>query len=1514
MTLNTYRNNPEYPDRFSRNKNWRKILPVKGRPIQTAEMTELQSILQDNIKQGFDTLFTNGTPIKGLRVSVSSRDFNNVTVSISSGQIYIEGTVLDVLPSTLIIPTDSIYNIVVIITETIFTEVEDASLRDPIKGAFIQGTPGASRLVWSTSLGFNPPEIILNNSYAIAQVVNGVILQKDLNPFYEIERLMSQFIFERNGNFCVNGFEVTSLGLERRSNSSITKFDELQLAVSNAENTKQDALSNLVTFQTLVTNLTQQVQQAQITASISPTAQNNATLANLQIQLAEAQTQFSNFSTELATAQIQLDSASTALNNAESLLTDQQIIGVAPGVCYIEGFRVAINSPSRLFIPQALPTSSVEAATFTFRGIISQSLRSFSLTGTSTLQTTEQYVSLEIDFTNLDVNPNVTPILTTNSFNISILYKIQDPTPLVTIITNILESITLPTLDNIDIEYKLYDNEVAGTPELTQDASGNPLTKEVIKNLLNQYIETITPTTTSLLFSATNFTLAASSINIAIDSKVYLKLDDTLINNISNLTVNIPSQTLSQPISNSTYQLAFRPVIKVNRLIANLQTSVTVIRDENDLVDSLVEDSVVRIDLVTQTVGNVTTTFSPANYYATQTGIGWRIGATAIPAAGTAYQVTFIYTEPLVENSDFILDNTTDTIEFIGRTPVINDTFLVEYSYSLAKAGVITLDKDGKLSYVLSAPARNPVIPIVPDSRLSLASFNLYSNRIEIQQLDCRRQTVADLFNLAERIKQNTFNNQILRADIISLNEALSEGADPIGVFSDSYVNLDKLDLRLTNAAIVPGVQAFMNSYVRFEEETNYIIGNTTATIVDNEMGSDCYAILPFTETKFFSQPRSTKIREVTRIPSTINKRARLYIDTPFIFLNTETTALFEGSNIQKVLTKVSPCDPITRAGNFFIAANEQSQLIKNIVLNVRNILGPFGSDIMNSFQTGVPIVIPNTDNFNDPVVKAFNDYKVTPISLEVHAEGLPPMVRGFKIFLDGVKWHDYTRRAGTASSIGDINALGDGVDGFTVKADGTVDLTIHLPSEMPTGTHTIEIKQDGWGYSKANFYVYNTLLNHLILTPLRTWNATPITTSASNTLPLIPADVISEDLNLLGIDPSLNIEVIDNTVTFQSTTEAAYPTKQLTVNQTFVPNEDYFITRVDLKIASAPTGADNELFIMLTDTNQQIPIKQIRGITTPPLAYNITSLSNGDPGTYTSFNFSTPQYIQRNTRYNIGLESYIPSVGDNFSVYTAVADDIDISSNSIIGEQLFIDGALFTSSDGSSIEFQNKEDLTLDIYRANFANSAVLDMGSYAVLSPINFFCLNTRDIIPIGTEIIYEYRITGGSTWIPFKANTVICLNSAVAGIDLRANLNTNFLNLTPMVLLNKSSITIYSTQGFSTVASTQVTYPTAYRKITLVMDYIQPANTDLEVFYSPNDGFAWQGPEWLELHIVPGSTILLDSALQIYRSTFIREESTLIYILNEERVKFRYRVNLHADLNGVSPLIKNIQTFVE
>ena len=165
----------------------------------------------------------------------------------------------------------------------------------------------------------------------------------------------------------------------------------------------------------------------------------------------------------------------------------------------------------------------------------------------------------------------------------------------------------------------------------------------------------------------------------------------------------------------------------------------------------------------------------------------------------------------------------------------------------------------------------------------------------------------------------------------------------------------------------------------------------------------------------------------------------------------------------------------------------------------------------------------------------------------------------------------------------------------------------------------------------------------------------------------------------------------------------------------------------------------------------------------------------------------------------------------------------------------------------------------------------------------------------------------------WVPFNPNMLICLTNKISGFKLRAKLITNFNNLTPLIQVHKASVTLYTTQDYNILISSQVNYPEPYQDVTITIEYIKPDNTDIKIFYSPTSGFEWEGLEWFEVPEVEGSTVLIDPTLQLYKTTYNLREDSLIYTLSEQRTKFRYRIDLESN-EGVAPIVRNIQTYVE
>ena len=63
MTQNTNLNISPYFDDFDESKNYRKVLFKPGQPIQSRELTTLQSILQNQIEKFGQYFFNEGSPV-----------------------------------------------------------------------------------------------------------------------------------------------------------------------------------------------------------------------------------------------------------------------------------------------------------------------------------------------------------------------------------------------------------------------------------------------------------------------------------------------------------------------------------------------------------------------------------------------------------------------------------------------------------------------------------------------------------------------------------------------------------------------------------------------------------------------------------------------------------------------------------------------------------------------------------------------------------------------------------------------------------------------------------------------------------------------------------------------------------------------------------------------------------------------------------------------------------------------------------------------------------------------------------------------------------------------------------------------------------------------------------------------------------------------------------------------------------------------------------------------------------
>lgn len=1488
MSLFSYNQNPEYPDRYTRNKKWVKVLPVKGRAIQTAEITEIQSIIQDNLKQGFNTLFKSGTALSGLKIGIYQIGDREVNVSISRGQLYVEGLVIDVEENVLAVPSEGIHNIGVLVEERIITELEDGTLRDPLRGGDLYGPAGASRLVWDSSIVLNN-----NNAYTIGQVVNGSVSQKNLNPFYQIEKTLSLYTYERSGNFCVCGYDVTSLGISKRTVADSSKYFNLQSSLDNLQNEQQTLVSRVSDLSQTLEELKLQYSAAIRNVNLSPSSTNSQIAFNLRTQIENSQAQLDLATSELSQKGKEISSSRLALESSSNLLVDKEAFNISPGVAYVEGQRVNITSPSSIIINRDIPTTEVHSVKFNYAGQPAVALRTFSYnptTNTAIVNEPNTKTVLKIKLSNL---PNTTSIQSLNSFE---TYSIEITKVIVgssSTISSLLKEIENEinsdvTNASLNFSYKLFNSLNVEVIEREVGNINTIISAGEKRSLLKRHVTTESVGDKQLLFTSRGLRETDNNIRLEIDiSKV--DSSNSPISSTSSISVDIQSGFLQGGSTTTAFQLGYRPVAEVNNLVAELEEPLKQIVRGNIVggEDSLGEDSIFEI---TRVYDDQREYIQNVHYRLVgQNRISWNLSLSTPdlePEVGKTYYVSYLYTQSLAKGLDYDLDRSTDSIIFKQRTPAIGRNFTVDYSYYLSRIGIITLDKDGKFGYILSAASQEPTIPSISTSVLGICSFRLYAQSTTITKFPCQRQTVADLNILSNKVKENTKTIEIIKLDLEAIKTAQINQDDPIGMLNDPIQDLSKIDLEKSTASVVPSLQGLTAGYLQKDIPLKRISGGLA---LNNETSSTQYFTIPYTQQVLLSQSRATGVKDINSKDVSIKERGKIYLSQQYIFLNNP-------------FNNLSPCDALSNILNTLTINQSSSLTIQTIVSSIRNLLGQKGYEVANSLLDGTALASEELDTVERSFVKRIlKEVRSNTINISLKAEDLPANTEGFKLLLSG-KEIPFTLQNGTSYSINPIGTI-------KTKVDGTIYLTFQIPTNTSCGVHTIELLSQNKGYAKSRISIYNNLLTHICISALKSWGGLPVSTSTDTFLPIEFSDYIAEDLLKLGIDNTIFPEVISNLVSSELSNSHKFPIKHLSLNQTFESPDYFYLTQIKVKLKSGSTDNNSYIKIHLRDADDE-PFKNTYGVAVAN-TYNFSSTAN----IFTTFTFPYPILLQRNKKYSIGIKTR-----GEYKVYTAVLGERDLLTNSILGNQLYLEGDLFESKDGVTLNQYDREDLTYELNRAEFQNQVTIDLGYYGTndsFSNITYFALNNRDIVPSNTEILYEYAQCTDSnicnSWVSFKPNVINCLPNSSDKIRLRATLKTLTSTLAPFLHFAGASISLYSASASSYIVSCAVNFPESYRKIKVILQYIKPSGTDIEVDYSPTQGFSWEGTEWKNLPIINSSTRIIDNSISLYESTYYLEESSLFYILALERKRFRYRIKLSSINPAIQPLVKNIKSYV-
>lgn len=191
-----------YNDRFDPTSNRTKVLFRPDRPLQQAELNEIQSIAENNIKNLGNSIFKDGAIQTGMSFNY---DLDAQTITVEDGTIYLAGKVRQFKKQTLKGFTGTgTEKIGVKVVKSIVDYNTDPTLLDQTQNVPSYLSPGADRLVEEVVLTLND-----DSAPTIYEFNDGkLFIDPDRPEFSVINTVLAQRTYEESGSYQVEGFNM----------------------------------------------------------------------------------------------------------------------------------------------------------------------------------------------------------------------------------------------------------------------------------------------------------------------------------------------------------------------------------------------------------------------------------------------------------------------------------------------------------------------------------------------------------------------------------------------------------------------------------------------------------------------------------------------------------------------------------------------------------------------------------------------------------------------------------------------------------------------------------------------------------------------------------------------------------------------------------------------------------------------------------------------------------------------------------------------------------------------------------------------------------------------------------------------------------------------------------------------------------------------------------------------------------------------------------------------------------
>jgi Domain of unknown function (DUF4815) len=194
-------NQAPYNDRFNPEKQYNKVLFNPDHPLQQAELNELQSIAEHNLRRLGDSIFEDGAMQTGMSFSVDD-SANKLTVE--DGLVYFAGKVRMFKKQSIDFQGSGNERIGIKLAQEVIDANQDPTLLDQTQGVDSYLSEGADRLKETVVLTHND-----DSAPTIYEFNDGnLFVEPDRPEFSLINSTLAQRTYEESGSYQVEGFNM----------------------------------------------------------------------------------------------------------------------------------------------------------------------------------------------------------------------------------------------------------------------------------------------------------------------------------------------------------------------------------------------------------------------------------------------------------------------------------------------------------------------------------------------------------------------------------------------------------------------------------------------------------------------------------------------------------------------------------------------------------------------------------------------------------------------------------------------------------------------------------------------------------------------------------------------------------------------------------------------------------------------------------------------------------------------------------------------------------------------------------------------------------------------------------------------------------------------------------------------------------------------------------------------------------------------------------------------------------